>query len=311
MIDLFNYTDINANHQTFLTNGSSNSWQSWLKPKGASYVYITCIGGGGGGGSSPNVAGAAGGGGGGGSSAVTKLLVNANMIPDLLYIQVGTGGTGGVNSGASTNGTLSYVSILPNITSTNVIIASGTAEAEGGIAGTGVAAGGGGLGGTAFTSAVGILSELGIWQSIAGRRGGNGGIGAAGQNVTAIAGGTFLAPGAGGGGKSAGGGQFAGGSILGIGIIDFNIAGGATNGGAGRGGYITATPNQLTYASTRQPLLSTGGSGGGANATLGGGGGNGGNGQIGCGGGGSGAIDGGTGRTGGRGGDGLVLITTF
>ena len=70
-------------------------------------------------------------------------------------------------------------------------------------------------------------------------------------------------------------------------------------------------PNRIPLASRKFPLLMTGGSGGGSNGTISGGGGLGGNGNIGCGGGGSGSIDGGSGRIGGRGGDGIVLITTF
>jgi hypothetical protein len=73
--------------------------------------------------------------------------------------------------------------------------------------------------------------------------------------------------------------------------------------------FIYGRPNQLTYSSTILPLASTGGAGGGSNATIGGGGGNGGSGGIGSGGGGAGALDGGTGRVGGDGGEGIVIIT--
>lgn len=314
MIDLFDYTDINTNHQAFFTNGITNSWQVWTKPKGVSYVYITCIGSGGGGGSSANVGGStSGGGGGGGASSVTKILLPANVIPDSLYIQVARGGIGGDSSNENAvDGSLSYVSISPLTTASRVIIASGTVAAGRGLRGTSLVGGSGGSAGTVFTSAVGILSELGIWQSIAGRIGATGGYGAPGGNVTGVGGGTFLTGGAGGGGLTSGGGDDQGGSILATGaVLSFNITGGAAGGGQGRGGYASSRPKDLTYASRKFPQILTGGSGGGSNGTVGGGGGNGGPGQIGCGGGGAGAQDGGAGRIGGRGGDGIVLITTF
>jgi hypothetical protein len=313
MIDIFEYTDIASNNQTFFTNGSTG-WQTWLKPKGASFVYITCIGGGGGGGGSSNVAGSnGGGGGGGGSSSITKLLIGADLIPDLLYINVGVGGAGGTLSGNGSAGTLSYVSIAPTtVTISNILISSGAAAAGGGNGGTSSVGGTGGSAGTVFTSANGVLSELGIWQSIAGRAGANGGYGAGGQSVTGIAGGTILSPGAGGGGLGTGGNDFAGGSILATGgVLSFNVSGGAAGGGNGRRGYISIMPNRIPISSRKFPLIITGGSGGGSNGTISGGGGLGGNGNIGCGGGGSGSIDGGSGRIGGRGGDGIVLITTF
>lgn len=312
MIDLFNFTDITANHQIFYTNGSGDAWQTWQKPKNVGWVYITCIGGGGGGGSSPNSSGNQAGGGGGASSSLTKILIPSNLLPDLLYIQVGPGGAGGTASSEnSVDGSLSYVSILPSKTATDVVIASGTAAAGRGLRGTStVGSGQGGAGGTAFTSAVGILSELGIWQSIAGRGGSDGGYTTFGQSVLGISGGIILTGGAGGGGLATGGIDYQGGSISTVGLVP-SLTGGAAGGGAGRSGYATVIPNRLLYSSTKNPMIFTGGSGGGGNATISGGGGNGGNGQIGCGGGGSGAIDGGTGRVGGRGGNGLVLITTF
>lgn len=314
MIDLFNFTDISSNHQTFFTNGSTDAWQTWLKPKNIGWVYITCIGSGGGGGSGSNVAGSnGGGGGGGGSSSVTKILLPSNLIPDVLYVQVGVGGAGGTGTlNNAVDGQLSYVSISPSTTASNVIIASGTVAAQAGNTGTSSVGGTGGAGGTVFTSSVGILSELGIWQTIAGRTAANGGFGTFGGNVTGISLGTFLSPGAGGAGMSTGGNDFQGGSILATGgVLSFNVAGGAAGGGAGRRGYISITPNNQPFASRKFPLIVTGGSGGGSNGTISGGGGNGGPGQLGCGGGGAGSIDGGSGRVGGRGGDGIVLITCF
>jgi hypothetical protein len=104
---------------------------------------------------------------------------------------------------------------------------------------------------------------------------------------------------------------FAGGSIIidSVGSVLPRVPGGSGGGGIGTSGYTTIIPNQLTYSSTILPLASTGGAGGGSNATIGGGGGNGGSGGIGSGGGGAGALDGGTGRVGGDGGEGIVIIT--
>lgn len=316
MIDYFNLTDTTSNNQIFYTDNSStsNSWQTWSKPKGISYVYITCIGGGGGGGSSSNVAGNGGGGGGGGSSSITKILIPSNLIPDTLFIQVGSGGAGGTSSlENAVNGDLSYVSISPNTLASNVIIASGTQPAQRGTRGTSGSGGLGGLGGTVFTSSIGILSILGIWQSIAGRNGSSGGFASGGSNLTSIAAGTFLSGGAGGGGSASGIG-YAGGSIQGVGgIITFNITGGAPQGGDGRRGYMTTAADRLMYSSRKFPLLVTGGSGGAGSGSFGISGGDGGAGSMGCGGGGAGSQDGSTAsnRPGGRGGNGLVLITSF
>ena len=53
--------------------------RTWVKPKGASFVWFTLIGGGGGG--AGNV------GGGGGSGSVTKCLMPAFLVPDQLRVQ--------------------------------------------------------------------------------------------------------------------------------------------------------------------------------------------------------------------------------
>jgi hypothetical protein len=271
------------------------AFQIWQKPRSCNFVYITVIGGGGGGGSSSNVSGNGGGGGGGGSSSITHILIPSTLLPDTLYIQVGLGGAGGTAGGDGSSGGQSYVSIRPSISFIDTIIRTSDAPPLGG------------NGGTTFTQTSGNLSSLGIWKSIGGDAGGAGGFASNGSTKTALAN-SPLCGGGGGAGKSAS--NFAGGSILAGGVLG-RVAGGSGGGGNGGKGLITITPNLLTYSSTEFPFATTGGSGGGSNTTIGGGGGNGGAGEIGSGGGGSGAIDGGTGRVGGKGGDGIVIITSF
>lgn len=306
MIDYSNIPSI-TNHQTFFVGASANVWQTWVKPKNCNFVFITAIGGGGGGGSSSNVAGNGGGGGGGGSSSITKIIIPSVVLPDTLYVKVGVGGNGGTGGSVGGNGELSTVAIRPNISASDIIIRSGSIGSQGGSQGTSSVGGTGGGGDTVFTVASGFLSSLGIWDSIGGDSGANGGFTTNGSTKTALQ--NFpLCGGGGGGGKSAS--NFAGGSILAGGVLG-RVAGGAGGGGNGNKGIISILPQNLTYSFTEFPFATTGGSGGGSNTTISGGGGNGGNGEIGSGGGGSGAIDGGTGRVGGRGGHGLVIISTF
>lgn len=308
MIDYSNIPSI-SNHQTFFALGST-SWQNWQKPRNCQFVYMTAIGGGGGGGSCSDVLGTSAGGGGGGSSSITTILIPSILLPDTLYIQVGLGGAGGSSNNVGSSGGLSTISILPNTTSTNVIIRSGTVAAAGGVNGTTtLGSGTGGAGGTVFTTASGLLSSLGSFSSTAGDSGGNGGYGANGSTKTAMA--VMPLCGGGGGAGKVTGTDFAGGSILAGGVLG-RVAGGNAGVAASNGndGVLTIRPNLLAYSSTEFPFATTGGSGAGANQN-GTGGGNGGNGSIGSGGGGAGALVGGTGRVGGNGGNGIVFITAF
>jgi hypothetical protein len=85
-----------ANIQIFSQAGSTSDW---VKPQGASFVWFTLIGGGGG-----SASGNSGiyDGSGAGSAAVTNFMCPAFLIPDVLSVQIGDGGTGG--SGNNTNG---------------------------------------------------------------------------------------------------------------------------------------------------------------------------------------------------------------
>ena len=60
---------------------------SWVKPKGASFVWFTLIGGGGPGGNAGDFSG-----GGGGSGAVTNCLMPAFLVPDDLRVSLGGSG---------------------------------------------------------------------------------------------------------------------------------------------------------------------------------------------------------------------------
>jgi len=93
MLDVFNTpTPQTANYQEFYRNGT------WIKPRGASMVRFLLIGAGGAGANGTSTAG----GGGGGSGAITSWIGPAIFIPDSLRINVGIGGTAGVNSTITT-----------------------------------------------------------------------------------------------------------------------------------------------------------------------------------------------------------------
>ena len=94
-MDVFNLPNTENNFNVFYSNGSDNSWQTWIKPKNVRFVYMTLIGGGGGGsGGSVSTSALVNAGSGGGSSSITNGLFPANVLPDILYIQVGVGGWG-------------------------------------------------------------------------------------------------------------------------------------------------------------------------------------------------------------------------
>ena len=241
---------------------------------------MMCIGGGGGGN------GGAGAGGavssfGGASGAVTKALFPANVLPDTLYIQPGTGSIGGI--GAITNinnvpGTpgRSFVSITPSSTTAlNIVCVSGVVGPPEGVA---------------TVAAAGLLS-LGSFTSTAGL----GGV-AAGNNVTPLTS-TITCPGA--NGSAAG--AVAGASISSVTLGTFStstISGGATGAVGNNGVWFW------------KPMFGLGASGGGG-VTSGIAGNGGDANSYGCGGGGGGNSGAGTGGNGGKGGDGLVIIVSF
>ena len=293
MLDLSYFQNQNSNVQGFFNGGT---WQTWIKPRGAKLVNIICVGSGaGGGGGFQAATGSRSGGAGGGSGATSRLSIDANLLPDILYILVGIGGQGGLGGSPPTSGTSgqnSFVCLIPDTSSvSNIVLRSGTTPASGGNAG--VNTGGNALIGIAETiNVVGnnIFVNLGTFTFQAGVNGSIGGTGN-GQNLAVS---NFITGGMGGGGTSTGG------AINGTGVfIPISSTPVNTN---GQDGIILYKPTLMLY----------GGTGGGGTATVGTNGGNGGNGAFGAGGGGGGSSTntGVNAGNGGRGGDGFTIITT-
>ena len=297
MQDIFNLPNTSENIQVFTPTGS---FQIWSKPRNVSFVHILCIGpGGGGAGGQAGSATARTGGGGGGSGSIANGIFPSSVIPDILYVSVGTGGVGGASGANGGGGSGSaYAAIAPTAPTNNILI-NGNAGAGGQAAGTA------GIAGSLWGPNNGYVGYFAITNALAGINGGAGGANTGGGGSNVII--TYpLTGGGGGGGAALSNTAYGnGGSIAGVGIIP-TINGGITGGTLdGDNGYNGQIPS--SNSSVRLPMLFTGGAGGGANGTSTGG--RGGNGGIGCGGGGGGA--GTIGGAGGRGGDGLVIITTF
>lgn len=295
MLDLSYFQNQNSNVQGFFNGGT---WQTWIKPRGAKLVNIICQGSGaGGGGGLQSTSTPRGGGGGGGSGATARLTINANLLPDILYILPGIGGAGGSGAmvaGPGTSGQNSFVTLIPSTGSvSNVILRSGTTPSTGGGAGT-TTAGSSGVAETISVIANNIFATLGIFTFQAGVNSNSAGTAAAGIGTPV----NFIVSAGGGGGTGAGGagnGTAATGVFPGIPTTAVN-----TN---GFNGIILYKPILILYGG--------GGGGGSANATsLNGG--NGGNGAPGAGGGGGGSStnSGVNAGNGGNGGDGFVIITT-
>jgi hypothetical protein len=293
MIDLYNSS--NRNNTQFYYSSTI-----WYKPRGVSNILITAIGagGGGGGGHSAAAGSAKGGGGGGASGGISRLYLPAIVVPDLLSITVGLGGTGGA---ATINGTSGGQTIVDVTNSTNAAQTYFLLANGGGFGGAGTGAGRGTAGAApaASTSASALFSNLGHQNFVAGMAGALGGLTALNSPGVSISYGsltpfTVVSGGAGGGGRSG-----AGGSLTPASSSDNypTIAGGSsTSSPNGGGGYYRI-----------KGFYSVGGGGGfGVDASPGG---NGGVGGPGSGGGGGGA--GTTGGSGGNGGNGLVIITCW
>jgi len=291
MLDLSYIPNSQQDIQIFYANGSA--LQTWRKPKKCNYVYIMCIGGGAGGaaGASVNNNPA----GGGASGAITRVLYNAQQLSDILYVQVGLGGTGGLNSGAAgTNGTRSSVALQPIVLAQNLVAISGNIGAIGGTTnGTTSAGESASLQTTAtFYSLGNFISTVGRVNTVTGL-----------LDITPLTS-QITCPGATGGRFTSTPVISEAGSILST-TYSSLISKGTSTSASGVNG--TDGEDGVTIW---KPFFSTGGAGGGASVTASGG--RGGNGGIGCGGGGGGA--GATlaqGGSGGKGGDGLVIIISF
>ena len=300
MIDYNHLSNIDQNTAIFTAAGST-AWQTWQKPKGCKFVYMFVLGsGGGGGGGQAGIGVGRTGGGGGGSSGVNKGMFLSNTLPDILYVNVGVGGTAGPPNGNGGNGAFSYVSVEPNTTDVNVVLVSNSTTVPIG----GLAAGTLGNTGGVVVNTNQILNYCGVSQFSAGQNGAAGGTssGGIGQQINMA---NIVTGGAGGGGSSSVNVNGQGGTIA-LGNALPTLTGGAAGGtNDGLDGYYGIQPNKTNIL--RDAFVFTGGAGGGANGA--GIGGNGGNGAYGCGGGGGGA--GTTGGSGGRGGDGLVIIISW
>jgi hypothetical protein len=275
---------------------TTNSWQTWTKPRGCSLVNILYVGAGGGGARPTN--GNNTGGGGGGAGAVARILIPAQFLPDTLFVRVVLGGAGGANSGNNgANAGVQYVMLQPNTSNASNLI-------QGGGGGAGTTSAGGNA---ASAPSIGNQALLGISTTTVGIQGSVGGtagnVGVS-QTFASAAGLVPLTGGAGGGGGNAA--DLAGGSITVTNSYPFPTLAGVSAGAGPHGhGY-----NRRLDPSNPQDvalLAFTGGCGGGAsNGATGGAGGHG---AYGCGGGGGGA--GTTSGVGGNGGDGLVIISAW
>jgi hypothetical protein len=286
MLDVSNIPYQSDNVNIFYAN-STTAWQTWTKPRKCNFVWMMCIGG------------AAGGQGGvsgstitsialngGGSGAVTKAIFTANTLPDVLYVQTGLGGAGGIGTtqtsvaGTPGGGNRSFVVINPSGSVPavlNTVCVSGTTAAA---AATGESA--------ATTAVAGLLS-LGTFTSIAG-------VTSTGTPAPLVS--NITMPGS---TQSGGGTNNAPNSIASVNVGLFStptVPPGLSGGGPG--------VNGIWYW---KPMFGIGGTSGGHNAS--GPGGIGGNGAYGCGGGPGGVGTNAAGGNGGRGGDGLVIIATF
>lgn len=277
--------------------------RTWQKPPGASMLFILAVGPGGHG--APGTSGASGtaraGGGGGASGSVSRVLVPAAFLPDVLYIRVARGAITG-----DTTVTDTVVGVAPDFQTDQSLIIG--------------APGGGRATSATGASAGGILtrpfSSLGIIVNTTGQGGGGGG---STGNAVAVTPSTslFVTGGAGGGAGPATAINSTGGSIAaanpstGTALWGLLVGGQGsvenpgTNGAHGRNG-LNHGVSIKEMLSRNMPLIFSGGSGGGSIGETTATGGRGGDGAWGCGGGGGG---GGTAAgAGGRGGDGFVII---
>lgn len=292
MLDLSYFQNQNSNVQGFFNGGT---WQTWIKPRGAKMVNIICVGSGaGGGGGHQSATTPRSGGAGGGGGAITRLTINANLLPNILYVLPGIGGTGGIGGTTATPGSAgqsSFICLTPDTSSiSNIVLRSGTTPAVGGTAGTAAANAGAVLGETIGLIGNNIFANLGNFTFQAGVNSTQGGS-STGQTSTPA---NFITAGTGGGGTGIGG------NINSIGVFPATAAAAVNTNGTG---------NIIFY---KPVLMLYGGGGGGGSSAAGTNGGNGGNGAPGAGGGGGGASTntGVNAGNGGRGGDGFVIITT-
>ena len=289
-----------TNWSTFYPSGTS--WQAWTKPAGCSWIYIYLQASGGGGGRTADgvtPATSDGGGSGGGAGGLTRMLIPAFVVPDVLYVRPGLGGLGATTANTvGSQGASSYVSMAPSTAANaNYLIFQ-----DGGFGGqiTNVA---NSPGNSATVNAALIGTSLFTTSSGAsfGTRGAsvtNGGGGSITQTTSTLTT----------GGTGGGNGTGSGGAI--INNVVFPTLAASAPGENGRNGFQLGSiiaPGLKTF-----PMIFSGGTGGGGIATAGVAG-KGGNASYGGGGGGGGGGTnaGSTSGNGGNGGNGFVLIGAF
>lgn len=291
----------NTNWQVFYATRSRGEpstagFQTYMKPPGASMIYILMIAAGAGGSrvADGNVTTA---GGGGGSGGMSRMLIPAGLLPDIIYVSVGRGGLGATTANTiGAAGADSFVLMSRENNSSSVILRqNGAAQA----ASTQAAGPGGVIGDPTSNS---VFASLGLWFSIAGQAGTAGSATANAAATDITPGGSGIITTGGGGGANGTGGT---GDITASGFfpaISSNFFAGRIGHGFQKGAIIS--PGLKSF-----PLIFTGGGGGyglfvsgncanGGAAGYGGGGGGGGSGTN------AGSISG----NGGNGGDGLIII---
>ncbi len=309
MLDLSHIPNSQQDIQIFYANQGNFGYQTWRKPRKCNFVYILSIDGGGGGasGRSTTLNTSTSNNCGGGSGGVTRALINASFVPDILYIKVGKGGTGGIagagGGGSFSNGTAgesSGVFCLPNASSQ-----ANSNQASSFLGGSTSAQGGTNNGSVngALVSTIGNNFLIGLTNFIS-----LGGVDSSGGSITTqpsnieVLTSQIVTAGCAGAPYNGTATTFNGAGIntSAISPIIAGGIGGTTLGGNGADGYTSW-----------KPFFSTGGAGGGNATTSGGVAGNGGNGGIGSGGGAGGNANNGTRGKGGDGGDGIVIIISF
>lgn len=306
MLDLSHIPNSQQDIKVYYANQGNFGYQTWQKPRKCNFVYIISIDGGGGA-NSGNVTISDGSPlfnkYGGASGGITRAMINANLVPDTLYIKVGKGGIGGASTTISYNegtpGESSGVFVYSQLSSQ-----ANTAQAVSFLGGAISNNGSNGSiadGTPASSLANNYLIGLTNFISIAGISSTGGDLVTQPPNISPLTSQIVMAGGAGApynGTATAFNG--AGISATSISPLIAGGIGGSTLGGNGADGYTSW-----------KPFFSTGGAGGGNAYTAGGVAGNGGNGGIGSGGGCGGISNLGTSGKGGDGGDGLVIIITF
>lgn len=285
-----------TNWKIFYASGTD--WQTYMKPPGASMIYIFMLAAGAGGSRVANGS-VTNGGGGGGSGGTSRILLPAALLPDIIYVRPGLGGLGATTANTVGGaGATSYVGVSPTVLQQSNILQQGGAAAPANTQAAGAA-------GTVANIVNSAYSSFGVYFSTAGQAGGAGASAANGNgsSVTPLLSGTITSGGGGGGNGTGTGGSISSSAEGFVPVLttDTSVANGARD-GFQRGAIIA--PGLKTF-----PMFFTGGTGGigvttaitagnGGNASYGGGGGGGGGGTN------AGSISG----NGGNGGDALIII---